>query len=66
MTRVGVIIAVLMCGLLLPACSSQSSVAPDRSSSQSPAAPKKASPAHVTTQLTIKLEPRPVAVGWSA
>jgi hypothetical protein len=50
MTRVGVIIAVLMCGLLVPACSSQSSVAPDRSSSQSPTAPKKASPARVTTQ----------------
>jgi hypothetical protein len=43
MGRVGLVIPVLMCGLLVSACSSES-----------PAAPKKTSPAHVTTQ-TVRI-----------
>jgi hypothetical protein len=54
MARFGVIIAVLMCGLLVPACGSQSPVAPDKGSSQSSTALKKASPARVTTQ-TVRI-----------
>lgn len=52
LTRVGVI-AVLMCGLLAPACSSQRPAA-DRSSSQSPVAPTRSNPARVTTQ-TVRI-----------
>src|SRR5690348_12082737 len=63
--RAGVIITVLMCGLLVPACtsqgpaardtsSSQSPAAPGASSSQSPAAPKEPGPARVTTQ-TVRI-----------
>jgi hypothetical protein len=54
MTRAGVIIAVLMCGLLVPACSSRAPAAPGRSSSPVPAAPKGSSPARVTTQ-TVRI-----------
>jgi hypothetical protein len=54
MARFSVIIAALMCGLLASACSSPSPVAAEKSSSQSPTAPKKASPVRDTTQ-TVRI-----------